>query len=256
MPAWGRRQRDMQLFRRGAHAVRVTGRAPAGRAERGQPFAMRFTVAVCTWNRAALLPGALERLARVRPPPGAWEVLVVDNNSTDDTESVLEAFAGRLPLRRAFEPEQGLSHARNTAVRLARGDYIVWTDDDALVDADWLTAYGRAVEQHPDAHESRNSFRTTRRSARSWQAAPSARRRPSSAPSWLRAGQAGGCPTRRSSTGFRKSDRLSNTCAATTPFRVRPFTSGTGTAERRFWGAPSGSGAESCGRSWPTRAPA
>lgn len=112
---------------------------------------MRFTVAVCTWNRAALLPVVLDRLARVRDAPGGWEVLVVNNNSTDDTERVLDAFEGRLPLRRAFEPKQGTSHARNTAVREARGDYVVWTDDDVLVEAGWLAAYARAVERHPSA---------------------------------------------------------------------------------------------------------
>ena len=54
---------------------------------------MRFTVAVCTWNRAALLRQLLGRLARVRHAPGDWEVLVVNNNSDDDTERVLDAFA-------------------------------------------------------------------------------------------------------------------------------------------------------------------
>jgi glycosyltransferase involved in cell wall biosynthesis len=112
---------------------------------------MKFTVAICTWNRASLLPRILERLTRLRHPACAWEVLVVNNNSTDDTDRVLEAFAGRLPLRRAFEPRQGLSHARNTVVRHAEGDYIVWTDDDALADAGWLAAYARAVERHPEA---------------------------------------------------------------------------------------------------------
>lgn len=112
---------------------------------------MRFTVAICTWNRAALLSNSLERLARAHHPSGGWEVLVVNNNSTDDTERVLDAFAGRLPLRRAFEPRPGLSHARNAAVRAAAGDYIVWTDDDALADRDWIIAYERAVENHPEA---------------------------------------------------------------------------------------------------------
>lgn len=112
---------------------------------------MRFTVAICTWNREALLSRTLERLTRLRYPAGAWDVLVVNNASTDDTERVLNDFARRLPLRRAFEPTPGLSHARNTAVRQATGDYIVWTDDDALVDVDWLSAYGCAVERHPQA---------------------------------------------------------------------------------------------------------
>lgn len=112
---------------------------------------MRFTVAICTWNRAPLLSRSLGRLTQLRRPAGGWEVLVVNNNSTDDTERVLDAFATRLPLRRAFEPKPGLSHARNEAVRQAAGDYIVWTDDDALADAGWLAAYERAAERHPEA---------------------------------------------------------------------------------------------------------
>lgn len=112
---------------------------------------MRFTVAICTWNRAPLLTRVLEQLTRVRQTPGEWEVLVVNNKSTDDTERVLDAFAGRLPLRRAFEPSPGLSHARNTAVSHATGDYIVWTDDDALIDVGWLAAYDRAAARHPEA---------------------------------------------------------------------------------------------------------
>ena len=112
---------------------------------------MRFTVAICTWNRAWLLPRVLERLTRLQPTQCGWEVVVVNNNCTDETERVLDAFAQRLPLRRAFEARPGLSHARNTAVREAAGDYIVWTDDDALVEADWLAAYVRAAVRHPEA---------------------------------------------------------------------------------------------------------
>jgi glycosyltransferase involved in cell wall biosynthesis len=112
---------------------------------------MKFTVAICTWNRAALLSKVLAQLTRVQSPTDGWEVLVVNNNSTDDTESVLDNFAGRLPLRRACEPNQGLSHARNTALGQAKGEYIVWIDDDVFVDLDWLGAYARAIEQHPDA---------------------------------------------------------------------------------------------------------
>src|SRR5215213_3679943 len=131
----GRRPRRAQLVRRGADALRAARRGRAGGLKRRQPSVMRFTVAICTWNRAALLPEVLGRLARARPPAGGWELLVVNNNSTDDTERVLDAFAGRLPLRRAFEQRQGLSHARNTAVKEATGEYLVWTDDDALVEA-------------------------------------------------------------------------------------------------------------------------
>lgn len=112
---------------------------------------MRLTVAICTWNRAGLLARTLDRLAAVEPPTAAWEALVVDNGSTDGTPAVLDRFASRLPLRRAVEPTLGLSNARNTAVAAAAGDYIVWTDDDVLVDPGWLRAYERAIDRWPDA---------------------------------------------------------------------------------------------------------
>lgn len=110
---------------------------------------MHITVAICTWNRAGLLRQTLERMTRLRPPRGPWQLLVVNNNCTDDTDAVLEAFASRLPLRRMFEPNLGLSNARNAAVAAADGDYLIWTDDDVLVDAQWLCAYEDAFESHP-----------------------------------------------------------------------------------------------------------
>lgn len=112
---------------------------------------MRFTVAICTWNRASLLARTLERLAQACPPAAPWELIVVDNGSTDDTAAILDRFARCLPLRVVGEPELGLSSARNAAVAEARGDYILWTDDDVLVDEHWLLAYESAVARWPDA---------------------------------------------------------------------------------------------------------
>lgn len=97
------------------------------------------TVAICTWNRAVLLDRVLTHLETLRVPPGVdWEVLVVNNNSTDDTDAVVAAHAGRLPVRRAFEPQAGIALARNRAVAEARGDVIAWTDDDAFPEPDWI----------------------------------------------------------------------------------------------------------------------
>jgi glycosyltransferase involved in cell wall biosynthesis len=113
---------------------------------------MRLTISICTWNRAGLLQPTLERLTRVRVPSDvALEVLVVNNNSTDETDDVLESFSDSLPLRRLFEAEPGLSNARNRAVRAAAGDYMLWTDDDVLVDEGWLEAYRDAFLRYPDA---------------------------------------------------------------------------------------------------------
>lgn len=113
---------------------------------------MIVTVAVCTWNRSETLQQMLASLAHTRVPRGIeWEVLVVGNRCTDDTADVVAAASAALPVRFVDEPDLGLAHARNRAVREARGDYVVWTDDDVLVSAAWLEAYVTAFRAHPDA---------------------------------------------------------------------------------------------------------
>src|SRR5438270_7390140 len=99
---------------------------------------MFLTVALCSWNRSELLRKTLEQFTHLEPDKGLdWELIVVDNNSTDDTPNVLAEFVARLPLRALREPAPGKSNAANLAVREARGEYILWTDDDVLVAPDW-----------------------------------------------------------------------------------------------------------------------
>lgn len=113
---------------------------------------MLVTVALCTWNRAPLLRRALASLAALEIPAGVQlEILVVDNGSSDATPELLREHARTLPLRPLREPEPGLSRARNRAVAEARGAWILWTDDDALVLPEWLAAYVSASLRHPDA---------------------------------------------------------------------------------------------------------
>jgi glycosyltransferase involved in cell wall biosynthesis len=113
---------------------------------------MRIDVAICTWNRCSLLAPTLENLRQIEVPCHVdWQVIVVDNNSTDHTAATLQSFAEHLPLRTTFEPRPGLSNARNRAVAEATGDYLVWTDDDVLVDRRWLVAYAQAFERWPTA---------------------------------------------------------------------------------------------------------
>ena len=108
-----------------------------------------ITVAICTLNRAASLRRTLASLAAMRRPQDLdWEIVVINNNSNDHTDAVINAFASWLPIRREFEPRRGLSRAR---VDSAKGDYIVWTDDDVAVDADWLAAYAEAFGRWPEA---------------------------------------------------------------------------------------------------------
>lgn len=93
----------------------------------------------------------LARMKQLNIPENIeWELIVVNNNCTDGSDHVIANYSDELPIRRVFEPTPGLSNARNAAVREAEGDYILWTDDDVLVDECWLEAYGRAFERCPD----------------------------------------------------------------------------------------------------------
>jgi glycosyltransferase involved in cell wall biosynthesis len=113
---------------------------------------MLITVALCTFNRAESLRRALRSLATMEVPTDVpWELIIVNNNSTDHTDEVIKEYHEQLPLHREFESKPGHSNARNRAIEIARGEYILWTDDDVLVDPGWLTAYAAAFRRWPEA---------------------------------------------------------------------------------------------------------
>lgn len=113
---------------------------------------MDLTVAICTYNRADSLEDTLAHLCRLQGVDGLrWELLLVDNNCTDHTQEVVARFTGRLPLRPLVERSQGLSHGRNRALREARGDLLVFTDDDVRPVPAWLGAYADAARDYPEA---------------------------------------------------------------------------------------------------------
>jgi glycosyltransferase involved in cell wall biosynthesis len=113
---------------------------------------MDFSIIICTYNRASDLARALQSLCGLEIPPGiAWEVIVVNNASTDETPSVLQAFSEKLPLTGVYEAKRGLSHARNAGVEKASGAYVLWIDDDVTVDRFWLKAYADAAQAFPNA---------------------------------------------------------------------------------------------------------
>lgn len=111
---------------------------------------MDATIVVCTYNRAESLRDTLEALRALRfPSDCAWEVLVIDNNSGDHTKSVVEETVRVWPrLRYVFEGTQGLSHARNRGIAEARGDVILFTDDDVLPEPDWLVTTLAGLDRH------------------------------------------------------------------------------------------------------------
>src|SRR6266849_2647219 len=102
---------------------------------------MNITVILCTYNRSECLAKALQSAAALALPGSmAWEILVVDNISSDRSREVVEDFCKRYPchLRYLFEPQHGLSHPLNAAIRGARGNVIAFLDDDVTVEPTWL----------------------------------------------------------------------------------------------------------------------
>lgn len=102
---------------------------------------MNITVVLCTYNRHESLEKALESVATSELPESIeWEVLVVDNNSSDRTREVVEDFSRRYPgrFRYMFEPLQGKSYALNAGIKASQSTILAFADDDAIVDHGWL----------------------------------------------------------------------------------------------------------------------
>jgi glycosyltransferase involved in cell wall biosynthesis len=101
----------------------------------------KITVLICTYNRCESLRKTIDSVAAQRfVHPVAWEIVVVDNNSNDETRQVVDRFQAEYPerFRYILEPKQGVSHARNAGVRAARGEIVAFIDDDETADTSWL----------------------------------------------------------------------------------------------------------------------
>lgn len=114
-----------------------------------------LTVAICTHNHVRRLERTLRGLSRVVQPNVPWELLIVDNASTDATSRLASANDWRAPtmnVRVVCEERLGVSNARNRAVKEAKGEYIVFMDDDETPDPYWLEALERVIlAERPDA---------------------------------------------------------------------------------------------------------
>lgn len=115
---------------------------------------IQLSVVICTYNRAQFLPRTLHSLVPQTLDRNIWETVVVNNNSTDNTDQAIAQFAAENPMLQvvtAVETKQGLSHARNCGIELCRGRYIVFIDDDQEVNPEFLQAYFDFFESHPSA---------------------------------------------------------------------------------------------------------
>lgn len=113
------------------------------------------SVVMSTYNRCAMLSVALASLIAQQPGDVRYELIIVDNNSTDRTREVIESFveqarlAGR-SMRYVFEGKQGLSHGWNAGIAAAQSPIIAFTDDDISVAPDWVVEIKRAFDEHPE----------------------------------------------------------------------------------------------------------
>lgn len=109
---------------------------------------VEMTVVVCTYNRADLLAGCLASFETQTLDKDRFEVIVIDNNSTDHTQEVAHSFAGRIEnFRVVLEHKQGLSHARNRGWLEAQGPYVGYLDDDAMASNSWCEKILAAFEE-------------------------------------------------------------------------------------------------------------
>ena len=111
-----------------------------------------ISAVITTYNRCEMLATALEALLSRQTGGVRYEVIVVDNNSTDNTRATIEAFIarGHANLRYVFEPKQGIAHGRNAGIAAARADIIAFTDDDVVVTENWIATINRAFAENPE----------------------------------------------------------------------------------------------------------
>jgi glycosyltransferase involved in cell wall biosynthesis len=112
---------------------------------------MDISVIICTYNRCESLQRVLNNIKELNLPENAsCEVIVVDNNSKDDTKVAVEAASAERPgfFKYVFEPRPGKSFALNRGIGLAKGEIIAFTDDDVALDSEWLVEIKRAFERY------------------------------------------------------------------------------------------------------------
>lgn len=118
-----------------------------------EPSAVRVAVIIPTWNRRVLLREVLESLSLQTLPPDRFEVVVVDDCSTDDTRAMLREFAATAPFRMVchhLTENVGAVPARNIAVRLTTAPVLAFTDSDCRVVAEWLETGLAALDENPE----------------------------------------------------------------------------------------------------------
>ncbi len=113
---------------------------------------LSIDLVICTYNNAALLKKTLEEIIQLNVPSNiSWEVLVVNNNCTDETASIVEYQIRKteIPIRMIKEPEQGLTAARLCGVCNTRSNWIAFIDDDCIFATNWIEEAEKFIAARP-----------------------------------------------------------------------------------------------------------
>ena len=112
-----------------------------------------ISVIICTYNREKYIYNVLESLAKGTLNPDGYEIVLIDNNCSDNTAAQIDRFEAAWPdvkLRRFIETNQGLSFARNRGIKEAKGDVLIFLDDDAFPRPDYLSTITSVMSSHPE----------------------------------------------------------------------------------------------------------
>lgn len=113
-----------------------------------------ISVVICTYNRCDLLMQVIKTLVNQKLSSKLYEIIVIDNNSRDNTKDVVNQIISQNPdksISYVLETKQGLSHARNCGWKEARGEYIAYIDDDCKASEQWLEVAKRIIDQYSPA---------------------------------------------------------------------------------------------------------
>lgn len=119
-------------------------------------YLYKISIVICTYNREQFLPGLMDSILRQNLNRNSFEILFIDNNSTDTTPVLCQQFIQDYPdyhIRYTVENQQGLSFARNRGIKEAQGEYITFADDDAVLAPDFLEKVCTYLDQYPDIAE-------------------------------------------------------------------------------------------------------
>ena len=114
---------------------------------------MHISIILSTWNNCHRLSKTLNAITQcVVPADIRWQIVVVNNNCTDQTSQIVKNFKQKLPIAYVEEPRQGLSRAKNAGLKVATGQLLIFTDDDICPSKYWIATYWTAYQRRPEGY--------------------------------------------------------------------------------------------------------